>query len=936
MERQEKLYRTSSNLDESVAKAKESDKLLGSDNLLFANGQSLESSTKEASTNLQEKAMKKFKEDAGKMNQEIDAKIAKRKKEEEEDWSTTTWGGWTRRGQELRGARKDDRMKQIESLEAQKAAIESGVKSGVAPEEYQDRGILAKPSEDPKMIYEHPEIAMNRTKQGYAEKAAQEREVLGQKGDGSKPATGLYAKYQELDLRFRTQRGDKKLKWEEVKGTLDQIKAAEARLAMWEKESKDPTMVNRETIGKNVWNGDSDTSVVFPGEFTDRGVDYAFETRYQTEIEPKLGAPQEIQSPPSDAAQKSLEAIERFATPKISAATIEPSQAAIEATGEAPIRKSLGPGAEESAYRRAKLLATEEITKKLGAQDGLVGGIETVDKKIEEGVMKVKLRWSKEKEQKGIGVGDSNNGTAVEPAQQATAVTLPTTGSGGAVGVTDEEISAGITRYGPNHPFKQRDETIAIALRDSLKQIEMAKKSGSDADLMDADDAFEVAMDAAVHYEVIRAPKDADGFEMMLDSDNPEAISAAEKYLMSLKSKAASLRPTSPEAAVTPKAAEPRGFGEEKIETKDFDDVRAAEMMAKQSAQDDLARKLGGVLTGGVDTKTTVDMENMVVKAVAQLPGASVREAAVTPKSFAQLSAEASAKIMGRTATAEAAAYERAAHLATEKIEKQLGYRPAGIDIEELDVVNGMAGVRATWSKEDERDALDQAAKFNEINASAGGQGRSGIVAPPTDAPEASANEAILDQNIKQTQKLGTVEESAARSLEPGSIYTHDIHLEKLMSGMGDDRISKAAEITAAAMETASLQQATPVGQHAIPVMKEDVAGDVQPVHLRDISESILREKAGNDAGNRKLQSDELVGIEEVNNKQYEEMRQIREGIETMIGLLKPSANTVGTEQGSVAKSRSAKRNVTPTVFGQLRNGQPGSGANKAVQKPYK
>lgn len=208
----------------------------------------------------------------------------------------------------------------------------------------------------------------------------------------------------------------------------------------------------------------------------------------------------------------------------------------------------------------------------------------------------------------------------------------------------------------------------------------------------------------------------------------------------------------------------------------------------------------------------------------------------------------------------------------------------------------------------------------------------------PTATPEASANEAILDQNIEQNQKLGTMEESAARSLEPGSIYTHDIHLEKLLSEiMGGDALSKTAEIAAAAMETASLQQATPVGQHAVPVMRdEEGAADVQPVHLRDIAESILRDRAGSEAGNGKLQSDELVGIEEVSNKQYEEMRQIREGIETMIGLLRPSAGTVGTEQGPAGKSTTTKRNVTPTVYGQLRNGQPGSGANKAVQKPFR
>lgn len=163
---------------------------------------------------------------------------------------------------------------------------------------------------------------------------------------------------------------------------------------------------------------------------------------------------------------------------------------------------------------------------------------------------------------------------------------------------------------------------------------------------------------------------------------------------------------------------------------------------------------------------------------------------------------------------------------------------------------------------------------------------------------------------------------------------------QKLMDFHGpalQQTMSEEAAISASmAMETASLQQATPVGQHAVPVMKEDEGvSSVQPVHLRDISESILKDKVESEAGSGKIQSDELVGIEELSNMQYEEMRQIREGIETMISLLRPSG-TVGSEQESAMSGRAVRKSVNPTVYGQLRNGQPGSGANKAVQKPYR
>jgi hypothetical protein len=98
--------------------------------------------------------------------------------------------------------------------------------------------------------------------------------------------------------------------------------------------------------------------------------------------------------------------------------------------------------------------------------------------------------------------------------------------------VTNEEVSSGITRYGPNNALKDLEKSIAIAIRDSLVEIEIAKKSGNESDLMDADDKFDNAMTLAVHHNIIRAPKDSEGEEILsFDSDTPEAISSAEKYL---------------------------------------------------------------------------------------------------------------------------------------------------------------------------------------------------------------------------------------------------------------------------------------------------------------------------------------------------------------------------------------------------------------------
>ena len=198
------------------------------------------------------------------------------------------------------------------------------------------------------------------------------------------------------------------------------------------------------------------------------------------------------------------------------------------------------------------------------------------------------------------------------------------------------------------------------------------------------------------------------------------------------------------------------------------------------------------------------------------------------------------------------------------------------------------------------------------------------------------ASDAVLEQNVEQTKKLGTVEEASAKSLEPGSIYVHDIHLEKLLSGIAGDRLSLAATTTAAAIDSSSAYHSTPVGQHAIPAMKEDEDGvaQVQPVHLRDIAESILKDKVGGESGTSKLQSDELARMEEIANKQYAEMQQMREGIQEMVSIFK-SSGTVGSSSGESPKTKFFRNHVKPTVYGQMTDGKPGSGPNRSVHKTF-
>lgn len=267
----------------------------------------------------------------------------------------------------------------------------------------------------------------------------------------------------------------------------------------------------------------------------------------------------------------------------------------------------------------------------------------------------------------------------------------------------------------------------------------------------------------------------------------------------------------------------------------------------------------------------------------------------------------------------------------------------SGLEVEtNVDPEGKTVSAFASWSKESEKAALEMRKSMEDTGAAWGGRGRADISPPASTGTEISASDAILDQNMEQTKKLGTMEESAAKSLEPGSIYTHDIHLEKLLSGegkfsgiMNSDKIKRAAETTASAIEQTSSYHATPVGQHAIPAMREDEEGvsNVQPVHLRDIADSILRDKTGGESGTGKLQSDELTRMEEVANKQYTEMQQIREGIQEMVRILKPSSEKVSGGVDHDPRTSFARKHVNPSIFGQMRDGKPGSGPNRSVYK---
>lgn len=166
-----------------------------------------------------------------------------------------------------------------------------------------------------------------------------------------------------------------------------------------------------------------------------------------------------------------------------------------------------------------------------------------------------------------------------------------------------------------------------------------------------------------------------------------------------------------------------------------------------------------------------------------------------------------------------------------------------------------------------------------------------------------------------------------------GAGMASDAAYDKVV-GTGSGNAVKTAEKTASEkMAKKSAAVSTPVGEHAVPALRpeESPTAGVQPVHLRDITGSILRDRAG--SGGNKLQSDELARMEETSNRQVEELEQIREGIREMVSLLKPKAGgIVGDDSGNgPGRTRDPRRPLHAANFGKMKYGKMGGNANRSL-----
>lgn len=149
------------------------------------------------------------------------------------------------------------------------------------------------------------------------------------------------------------------------------------------------------------------------------------------------------------------------------------------------------------------------------------------------------------------------------------------------------------------------------------------------------------------------------------------------------------------------------------------------------------------------------------------------------------------------------------------------------------------------------------------------------------------------------------------------------------------EKASKAADAASEAMEQKSNIISTPVGQHAVPMLRTDEGGvsNVQPMAPGDVEYRLRREKAEGEAKSSFMKSPALETIEKVSQDQYAETQRMREVMELIASYLKPSSSKIGSESEQSARSNSTRKHIRPNVYGQMKDGKPGSGPNRSVYK---
>jgi len=167
-------------------------------------------------------------------------------------------------------------------------------------------------------------------------------------------------------------------------------------------------------------------------------------------------------------------------------------------------------------------------------------------------------------------------------------------------------------------------------------------------------------------------------------------------------------------------------------------------------------------------------------------------------------------------------------------------------------------------------------------------------------------------EGFKKLSKIGTPEFQATAD-----------SISKMAEGM-----EKIQAIDSVPMSVAVASDAT-TATSAPPDADSGVA-QVEPVHLKDIGGTIMRERAG--SGGNKLQSDELSRIEEISSRQVGELEQIRQGIQELVSLMKPKGSSVVGSGGDAGpgSTKDPRRPMHAVRFGKMKYGKIGGNANRS------
>jgi hypothetical protein len=170
-------------------------------------------------------------------------------------------------------------------------------------------------------------------------------------------------------------------------------------------------------------------------------------------------------------------------------------------------------------------------------------------------------------------------------------------------------------------------------------------------------------------------------------------------------------------------------------------------------------------------------------------------------------------------------------------------------------------------------------------------------------------------EGFKELSKIGTPEfistAESVHKMGDGMDKIQNIHSVPMIHAMPGDATTAT----------------TPVGAGP---MSSSATADVEPVHLRDITGTILRDRAG--ASGNRLQSDELSRMEEASNRQVSELEQIRQGIQELVSLMRPSGGVVGgSGEMGAGSNKDPRRPMHAARFGKMKFGVPGGLANRSV-----